>query len=289
MKSSSVFFSILVAAFSFCAPANAAKDKIESPATVIVKAENIKKIKKDDLQIYLPVSGVTTAQDTYDVYAPFDGRIEEIRVELFELIDKKTILAQTVSSEMAAVIDSSAKNSKRHMERRWGNHFKYHNIKIKTRGIICNVYVKPMEMVHKGDRLFTIAKKVVIVGKNTKPLYSKLKKNLSATMMYGRDKSFRLDTVLTNFLPLGDDSLYYRMWLEAKKLKNKIKIGERFNGFLFVGQVEDSWIVPTNALIKIKNKNYLVIEAETGLSSHNNVEILRFGNHYIIPENLAEK
>jgi len=40
-------------------------------------------IKTGDIAVYTPVTGITTAQDIYDIFAPFDGRIEELQVEVF--------------------------------------------------------------------------------------------------------------------------------------------------------------------------------------------------------------
>ncbi|MEA3306899.1 MAG: hypothetical protein U9Q34_03840, partial [Elusimicrobiota bacterium] len=123
-----------------------------------------------------------------------------------------------------------------------------------------------------------------------KPIYSPLKNGLPATMRYSKNKSFKLKSVLTKFLPLQPNSFYYRLWLDTGKLRNKTKIGERFKGYLFVGRTEDARIVPTKSLINIQNKKYLIIEVETGLITPKSTELIRSGNHYIIPKrNSMEK
>ena len=155
--------------------------------------------------------------------------------------------------------------------------------------MVTHVYVQSKDLVKKGDRLFTVARKVILIGKNIKPIYSPLHTSLPATMRYVKDTSFKLKSILTKFIPLQPNSFYYRLWLDTGKLKNKTKIGERFTGYLFVGRTEDAKIVPTNSLINIQNKKYLLIEVETGLMTPESTEILSSGNHYIIPEYRSRK
>ncbi len=275
---------IIAPIFFLCAQAEAFDIQQIKSKSIVISKENIRNIERGDIEIYLPVEGITTAQDTYDILAPFEGRIEEVMAELFDLVDEKEILAKIVSAEMAAMLDASTGKTKIQMKRRWRDIFKLYDTKAETRGIITKIYVKSKDIVNKGDRLFTIAKKVVIVGKNTKPVYCPLKKNLTADMKYAKDPSFKLKSILTKFMPLQPNSFYYRLWLDTGKLKNKTKIGERFKGYLFVGRTEDARIVPTNALINIQNKKYLMIEIKTGLTTPESTEILRPGDQYIIPK-----
>ncbi|MCG2724782.1 MAG: hypothetical protein L6420_00770 [Elusimicrobia bacterium] len=284
MKKLSIF-SVFALIFFLCARMEAFDVTQITSKSIILSKDDTKKIERGDIEIYIPIEGITTAQDTFDVLAPFDGRIEEIMAELFDLVDEKKILAKVGSSEMAAILDSNTAMSKGQMKRRWGDVFKLYDVKTKYRGIITNVYAKAKDTVNKGDRLFSIAKKVVIIGKNTKPAYCPLKKDLSATMKYFKDPSFKLETSLSKFIPLQPNSFYYRLWLDTGELKNKTKIGERFTGYLFVGRTEDARIVPTNALINIQNKKYLILEMKTGLATPESTELLGPGNQYIIPRN----
>ena len=45
-------------------------------------------IRTGDIEVYTKVSGIATAQDTYDIFAPFDGRVEELQAELFDSAEK---------------------------------------------------------------------------------------------------------------------------------------------------------------------------------------------------------
>lgn len=288
MKKLSILFAITLI-FSLSAQINTFDISQIKSRTIVVSEDNITKVEKGDLEIYIPIEGITSAQDTFDVVAPFDGRLEEVIVELFDLVDRKEILARMVSSEMAAMLDSSAGMSKKQMKRRWGQVFKLYDVKAMNKGIVTHVYVKSKDVINKGDRLFTIARKVILVGKNTKPVYCPLKNGLPATMKSLKDSSFKLKPVLTKFLPLQPNSFYYRLWLDTGKLRNKTKIGARFSGYLFVGRTEDARIVPTNALINIQNRKYLIIEVETGLVTPESTELLKSGNHYIIPKSPSRR
>ncbi len=283
MKKISVF-SALTLIFFLSSQIKAFDVDLIKSKSVIISKDNIKKMERGDMEIYIPIQGITTAQDTFDILAPFDGRIEDVRPELFDLIDKEEILAKTVSAKMAAIIDSSSGMSKKQMIRRWSEVFKFYDVKAEYRGIVTHVYIKSKDLVNKGDRLFTIARKVMLIGKNTKPVYCPLQNGLPATMSYFKDTSFKLKSVLTKFLPLQPNSFYYRLWLDTGKLKDKTMIGERFTGYLFVGRTEDARIVPTNSLINIQNRKYMILEVKTGLVTPKSTEILKLGNHYISPK-----
>jgi hypothetical protein len=262
------------------------------------------KIEKGDIEVFVKVTGISTAQDSYDVFSPFDGRIEDVQVELFGLVGPNDIMARLVSTEMAALLDSSSAGNKSQMEKRWKGEYDYYPIKPEFPGIVTNIYAPARTKVYKGDRLFTVAKKVVVVGKNLDRLYSPLAPGMTAELTYGKDDSLKFEATLLNFLPLKDDPDFSRLWLEADGLQRGIRIGEQFNGRLLVGRSENTLIVPKKTLFKetppktpsLKeappkkaDRQYLILEVETGLETEDRIEILKPGMHFIDPENFEIK
>ena len=179
-------------------------------------------VKKGDLAVYTKVTGRSTVQDTYDIYAPFDGRVDDIRVELFNLVNTNTVMARMASTEMAALLDSSSDESKAQTEKRWEGIYKYYPIRPEFQGIVTNIYVEPKARVYKGDKLFTVAKKVVIAGKNTEKLYSSLAPGMTADLVCGKDRDIRFKAALVNFMPLKNSPYFNRLWLEVTGLRSGI-------------------------------------------------------------------
>ncbi len=237
-----------------------------------------------DIAVYTPVTGISTAQETYDIFAPFDGRIEEIQTELFAFVTPKAILARMVSTEMAALLDSSAEDSKKQTERRWQDIYSYTEIKPETEGIITNVYADQRTQVNKGDRLFTVAKKVVLIGKNTEPLYSKLTGGMTAVMSHVRNPDAKFNTSLTGFIKLNNSPLFNRLWLEVTDLKDGIKIGEQFTGVLTIGKSAGAMLVPRKHIIESGGKRFLITEITTGLETADETEILGHTSVYLEPQ-----
>jgi len=281
------------AAVSKTAAPKAAVAKTAAPKTAAPKAEAAKtspwdgmrqrSIKTGDIAVYTPVTGITTAQETYDVFAPFDGRIEELHVELFGFVTPASILTRMVSTEMAALLDSSSEESRKQTERRWQDVYSYTEIKPETQGVVTNIYVEPKTRVNKGDRLFTIAKKVVIIGKNTEPLYSKLLPGMTAAVTHARNPDEKYETKLINFLSVKGTPLINRLWLEVLDLKDGIKIGEQFNGTLFVGKSENTMLVPRRDIIEAGGRRFLITEIQTGLETDEETEILGHSSLYLEP------
>ena len=259
-------------------------DKAPGVRTVpIIISGPDRELKKSDIEVYGKVTGIATAKDTYDVFAPFDGRVEEVMAELLNFVTPQTTTARLVSTEMAAMLDATSPAERKQTERRWQDVYKYHDVKPDEQGIVLNVYVKPKDKVYKGDRLFTIARKVVIVGKNTEPLYSPLAPGMTAEMVYAGDESIKLKTTLSSFLPLEGRPLYNRVWLEALELRSGIRIGEHFNGYIFVGRSENARLAPRTALIEKDGRKYLAIEVETGLTTETETELTKSGLHFLSP------
>lgn len=237
-------------------------------------------IKKGLIEVFTPVNGVTTAHETYDIYAPFDGRLEELRAELFNFVTPQTVLGRMVSNEMAALLDSSSEGNRKQTERRWQDVYKFYDIKPEFQGIVTNVYAAPRTQVYKGDRLFTISRKVIVIGKNTRKLYSAMAPDMTAEVKHFRTGE-AFSTRLTNFIPLKDSKYFNRLWLEVTDLKQGIRVGEQFDGTLLIGRNPDARIVPRRDLLQINGKKYLLLEVQTGLMTEEEAEITRVSERYL--------
>jgi len=229
------------------------------------------------------VTGITTAQETYDIFAPFYGRVEELQAEIFSFVTKKTVLARMVSTEMAALLDSGPADSRKQTESHWKDIYDYTEIVPETQGVITNIHVKPKTWVNKGDRLFTVAKKVVIIGRNTKPLYSRLTAGATAKVQHTRNQDTEFDAKLVNFLRVKDPPLTYRLWLEVLDLKDGIKTGEQFSGVLFVGKSRNARLVPRGHILDSDGRRFLITEVQTGLETAEETEILGHTPLYLEP------
>lgn len=272
------------AAAPAAAPAEKTKEPAKAPPWLDLDGLFQKSIKVGDIEVFTPVTGVTTAQDTYDIFAPFDGRVEDMQAELFEYVTPKTIIGRMVSTEMAALLDASTEEDRAQTERRWKDVYKYFNIQPETAGVLTNIYVQPKTRVLRGDRLFTVARKVIMIGKNTEPLYSKLGKGMTAKIEHKRDPDNKYSTVLTDFVTLKGSPLFNRLWLEVTDMKGGIKIGEQFDGTLFVGRSGNAMLLPRSELLEHSGRRFLITEIKTGLETEEELEILEHTSVYLAPE-----
>lgn len=246
-------------------------------------------MKKTDIIVQTRVSGIATAQNLYEITSPFDGRIEDVMTELFDHVKTKSLLAKMVSTEMAAMIDSTRTSAREEMEERWQDVFNYHEIYPQYEGIVAGVHIKPKQKIYKGDRLFTVARKVVVIGKTLQPIYVEPKPGLTAVLEYSKNTSVKLTVTLKNAIPLKEDEGMYRVWLETTEFKDKIIIGGHFTGNLFVAKSENTLVVPRKAIIESKGIKYMLLEVETGLSTPDEIEIIRPGRYFYIPKYIDTK
>jgi hypothetical protein len=264
-----------------CALAPCAFSAPAGPDLTVTVDDVEQMIERGSIEVAVKVTGISTAQDSYDVLSPFDGRIEDVQAELFRLVEPNVTMARLISTEMAALLDSASATNKSQTEKRWKNIYDYYPIKPEFPGIVTNIYAPAGTRVYKGDRLFTVAKKVVVVGKNLERIYSPIAHGITADLVYGKDDSLKLEATLVNFLPLKDNPNFSRLWLEVDGLKHGIRIGEQFNGTLLVGRSDNTLIVPKKTLFRRSGRQYLIMEVETGLISEDKIEILKPGMHFI--------
>ncbi len=241
-------------------------------------------IRRGDLELRAKFSGIATAQDAYDVYALFDGRVEEVIGELFDFVTPKSVLAKMVSGEMAAMIDSTSRDALAQMEKRWKGVFKIYDVKPEHTGIISALHTAPKTAVTKGERLFTVARKIMLIGRNTERLYYVPRPGMTADLSYARDPAVKLTAKVTGVVPLEEEPGFYRLWLEADQLREKIRIGHRFDGEILLGKAAGAEIAPRGAIVEKDGRKYLMTEIETGLMNFEEAEITRRGNAILLPE-----
>ncbi len=267
--------------------ADAAQKTAQGPAPYSELTQ--RSIRTGDITVITQVTGIATAQETYDIFAPFDGRVEELHTDVFNFVTPNTLLARMVPTEMAALLDAGSDEERKQTAKRWQDVYQYTDIRPETQGIVTNIYVETKTEVAKGERLFTIAKKAVIVARNTKPLYSRLSAGMQAEMAHTRNPDVIFKTTLTNFIRIKDSPLYTRMWLEVLDLKDGIKIGEQFDGTLLVGKSQDAMLVPRKHVIDSGGRRFLITEIKTGLETEEETEILGHSSLYLEPTLPGEK
>ncbi|NLI10678.1 MAG: hypothetical protein GX447_08005 [Elusimicrobia bacterium] len=236
-----------------------------------------KEIETGDISVSAKIRGTPSAYETYDIYAPFDGRIDEVRSELFDLVYPQTTMARAVTKDMAALLDTantSDPESKKQILKRWKGAFDYYDIKPQDPGIVVNVYVKPKDYVSEGDKLFTVAKRMQIIAINTEPIYSQLSTMMKAKMASVKDDGIKVDLYLKSFVPLKDKPFFYRLWMDIEELKDRIKIGETFEGTIFVGESKNAKLADRKDILIKDGKRYMLMEIKPGLISADKVEIL---------------
>ncbi len=248
---------------------------------------------KGDISVYIRFSGTSTAEDFFYVNAPFTGRTEEVMGKLFQWVNTDTLLARIVSIEMAALIDATPRISKRQTGKRWKKVFDYYDLHPQESGIIAHVYAHPKERIHPNERMFTVARKIVVIGKTMEPVYCPILPGQNARLesikaeeeslqglsetarqiLRGTGESIKVKAVVEWVLPPKDG--VYRVGLKVTTLKDGLGPGMAFHGRIHLGTSKNTMLVPRESVIKKGGKNYVILEVRTGLSNADETEITR--------------
>lgn len=283
--------SLAAAVYALLAVSSPASGQEFSVSTAPIILSQEKTIKTGDIVITAPIKGTPSAYETYDILSPFDGRIDEVMVELFDKVDSKSVLGKMVTKDMAAILDTANAadpESKKDIVKRWKGTFDYHSIKPEDPGIVTNVFIKPGVYVNKGDRLFTVARRMQIIATNTEPIYSEIAPGLKAGMAWMKDDAVAVELTLKNFVPMKNKDRFYRFWLEVDQLRDRIKVGELFSGTLKIGESQNTKLIPKNEVLLYNGKRYVIMEVKTGLISEEEAEILSPTMNYLRPEKAPE-
>ncbi|MCX7641928.1 MAG: hypothetical protein N2Z20_04770 [Elusimicrobiales bacterium] len=236
-----------------------------------------KEITNKEIKVNIEFSGITHPYDEYDIRAEFDGNVMFVYASNFDIVKKSDILLRLVTGEVAALLKTAKDpQEKKDILKRWKNMFRYSDIKTPTDGIITKIHVDKDSFVKKGDKLITIARKMRVIAKNTKPLNMTPVNGLDAIVETQTQKKYR--AVLNNFIQEGEGK--WRFFLDFEKITD-VKVGEKVTGVVIVANKTATRVIPNSDVLEYGGKKYILIEFEPGIISENETEIISFKYNYL--------
>lgn len=236
-----------------------------------------KEIKTKEIELKIEFNGVTHPYDEYDIRAEFDGSIVFIYPTTLEIVKKSDPMMRMVTGEVAALLATAkTEDEKKEILQKWKNMFKYSDIKAPTDGIVTKIHVSNNSYVKKGDKLITIAKKMRVIAKNTKPLYMSPISGIDGIIEVDGIKKYNVK--LTDFFKEGENS--WRFFLEFETIPS-IKVGSKVNGFLILANKTTTRVIPNSDILNYMGKKYLLVEFEPGIITETDTEIISFKYNYL--------
>lgn len=252
-------------------PGGTAALAAKNAAPVALKSPPAETVGKGTMDVYALFAGTTTAEDFLDVTAPVAGRVEEVMGQLFQWVNPKTTLAKLASLEMAAIIDASPKTSKETAGRKWKDVFGYYEIKPEQTGLIVSVYARPKKRFSENERMFTVARKITVIGKTLEPLYSRLKPGGKAALE-SADGTVEAEGTVKWVMPAAKDGTH-RVGLEITSTAEGLQPGMFFKGKIHLGASKTAAMAPREAIISKNGKKFMILEVQTGLEDAKKIEI----------------
>jgi len=242
------------------------------------------------MNIYVRFAGTTTAEDLYDVTAPFDGKSRNVKAELFQWVEKGDVLGSLVSEEMMALLNSSSsERSRKETERKWKEIYDMSPVKAPESGIIVGMEMKDDGSFYEGDRLFLLARKIFIIAKTTNRLYVPLKLDLEGEVR--TQDGIKARAVVRKFLPTGVEGQFL-MRLEVVSKNKGLQPGMTFQGEFALLERSGVAAVPTDSIVTKDGKQYALTltPVETGLRDEKRTEVskgLKGGEILVLPSSIG--
>ncbi len=236
-----------------------------------------KEIKTKEIKLNVDFTGVTHPHDEYDIRADFDGSIAFIYSSPFDIVKSSDIIMRVVTGEMAALLGTAKDEEERKdILKRWKKMFRYSDIKAPSDGIITKIHISENSYVKKGDKLVTLARKMGVIAKNTKPFYMTPIAGLDGIIETQTGKKYRV--ILTDFIKEQENK--WRFFFDFENLP-QLKVGEAVKGILIVASKTATRVIPNSDLFEYAGKKYLLIELEPGIITENETEIISFKLNYL--------
>lgn len=263
----------------------------KSPEPVPLDGLNLKFSEAESgMNIYVRFAGTTTAEDLYDVTAPFDGKSKNVKAELFQWVEKGDVLGSLVSEEMMALLNSSSsERSRKETERKWKEIYDMSPVKAPEAGIIVGMEMKEDGSFYEGDRLFLLARKIFIIAKTTNRLYVPLKLDLEGEVR--TQDGIKARAVVRKFLPTGVEGQFL-MRLEVVSKNKGLQPGMTFQGEFALLERPGVAAVPTDSIVTKDGKQYALTltPVETGLRDEKRTEVtkgLKGGEILVLPSSIG--
>jgi len=196
---------------------------------------------------------------------------EAFKQEYLQRINAPEAWARSTGAEsvIAAVIDSAPNKTKNQSGKKWKQVFDFHKIRAEYPGLIMNVYMSPKSEVGTNDRLFTVARRITIIGRAYEPANATFPKDAIhkglIVKLTARDNKFStVDAVVKWILPNKDGSR--RAGLEIISRQEGIQPGSLFEGDILLESKNDVVLVPGKSIIKKDGKEYMILEVKTNNS-----------------------
>lgn len=241
------------------------------------------------MNIYVRFAGTTTAEDLYDVTAPFDGKSKNVKAELFQWVDKGDVLGNLLSEEMTALLNaSSGTRSRKEAEKKWSEVYDMSPVKAPESGIIVGLEMKEDGSFYEGDRLFLLARKIFIIAKTTNRLYVPLQLGLEGEVR--TQDGIKARAVVRKFLPTGVDGQFL-MRLEVVSKNKGLQPGMTFQGDFALLERPGVAAVPTDAVVTKDGRQYVLTltPVDTGLRDERRSEVikgLKGGEIIVLPHSI---
>lgn len=236
-----------------------------------------KEIKTKEIELKIEFNGVTYPHDEYDIRAEFDGNVIFVYPSNFETIKASATIVRMVTGEIAALlVTAKTEEEKKEILQKWKNMFRYSDIKAPTDGIVTKIHVAKDSYVRKGDKIITIAKKLRIIAKNTKPLYMSPIAGLDGIVEIEGFKKYKI--TLKDFIKESENN--WRFFLDFETIP-PIKVGAQVKGFLILANKTTTRVVPNSDVLNYMGKKYILVEFEPGIITETDTEIISFKYNYL--------
>lgn len=161
---------------------------------------------------------------------------------------------------------------------------KFFDLQSESAAQVSEIYVKKGQQIKQGQLLMKLedSQKMHLELFVSEYNASKIRLGQTVNVLSISGESLNISGTISKILPKHNrDSFYIKVWVDLDQKLQALQIGSRVDAEIVVNQKQDCLSVPITALVREKEKSFVVIAAnqkkrpvQLGLQNHQHVEIL---------------
>lgn len=242
---------------------------------------------KGDIFLSVTTTGIVEPQNRLEIKPSINGRIDEILVHEGDQVKKGEILAYMSSTDRAALVDAARTKDKATLQY-WENVYKESPIVSPIDGVVIVRSVEPGQTVTTNDDVVVLSDRLIVNAQLDETDIAKIKIGQPAFITLDAYQDINIAGSVDHIAyesKLVNNVTIYEVDVLPREVPDFFRSGMSANVEIIEDERKGVLLVPISAIIKEKNKSYVVakrkrkrsfekVAVTTGLSDEKNIEIL---------------
>ncbi|MCK5547775.1 MAG: efflux RND transporter periplasmic adaptor subunit [Thermoplasmata archaeon] len=217
---------------------------------------------RGDLTLTVSTIGTVKPQNRLEIKPPINGRVEKILVKEGQEVKDGEVLALMSSTERAALIDAARLKGDKEFKY-WQQAYKETPLVAPIDGVVIVRDVEPGQTVSTSDAILVLSDRLIVEADVDETDIGELKVGQKAVISLDAYPDIKVDAIVDHISyesEVVSNVTIYKVDMLPREIPKVFRSGMSANVEVIVKEAEGALLVPSEALIREKNKTYVWIK-----------------------------